>query len=110
MNDGLSSVAHDIAEHDIQLNVHLVQGFLHMQDIRCAAFDEFGPVAEVGAQLPHFCIWTKRVSEQTKAVTLLRNTLSKFGSKKPPVLFWNSRILYSVIICYFCLTLTPYRG
>jgi hypothetical protein len=31
------------------LNVHLMQGLLHEQDIGCSTLDEFGAMAEVGA-------------------------------------------------------------
>jgi hypothetical protein len=55
----------------MELQVHVLQGFLHMQDMRRAVLDEFGPVAQISPQDYHLGVWSEGTIEQAQPVQLL---------------------------------------
>jgi hypothetical protein len=56
----------------MQLQVHLLQGFLHMQNRGSAMPDQFGSMVQVGPQGTHFVSRAEGAVEQTQAMELLQ--------------------------------------
>jgi hypothetical protein len=48
-DDGQASHARDIGQHLGQLDIHLLQGFLHMLHMRGAIVEQRGAMAQIGA-------------------------------------------------------------
>ncbi len=69
-DDIQAGLAGDIAEHLRKLEIHLQQGFLHVQNVGTAVLDELRAVAQQGAQGDQIGVGTEGVGEQ--AVTMQR--------------------------------------
>ena len=67
----LAGLAHHIADHGGQLQIHLQQRLLHVQDVRGAMLDQGGAVTEQTAQGAHLGIGSKRAAQQAQTVQLL---------------------------------------
>jgi hypothetical protein len=55
-----------------QLQIHLEQRLLDMQDVRGPPLDQFRPVPQVGAQRDHLGIGSKRARQQAQPMQLLQ--------------------------------------
>ncbi len=65
-----SGLAGDVGEDVVELEVHLGEGLLHMEDVGCAVLDELGAVAQEGAQGAHLGIGAEGGVEQSEGVEL----------------------------------------
>ena len=63
--------ASDVRQDVMELQVHLLQCLLHMQNVRGTMLDQFSPVAQVGSQDNHFGVRSEGAIEQAQPVQLL---------------------------------------
>jgi hypothetical protein len=63
--------AGDVGQDVMELQVHLLQGFLHMQDVRGAVLNEFSPMTQVSPQRDHLGIGPEGAGQQAQTVQLL---------------------------------------
>lgn len=69
--NGHTGTAGDVADDIVQLDVHLVQGFLHMLDVRGTVADKHIALAGNSAEASDLFCWTEGSGEQAVAVKLL---------------------------------------
>lgn len=71
-DDQLAGHAHNVAEDALELEVHLLQGFLHVQNMRRTMLDQFATIAHQRAQDRNLVIGAKRRVQQAERVQLLQ--------------------------------------
>ena len=64
-NNGQSSLSHDIADHMVQLHIHLVERFLHVVDVSRRHLDQAFPVPQERSNGAHFLRRTIRGFQQS---------------------------------------------
>ena len=70
--DGLSGVAHDVADDVVQLHVHLGEDLLHALDMATLVGQQHVAVAPEGAQSADLLIGSEGAAQQAKAHELLK--------------------------------------